>query len=194
MVRISQKGIFPKKDIYEESDAISDVQVPIHRSAHVTATDLYQALDIQLNDSPLIISCRFTFEILILLYDCLAGMRRTFRVSVCPFRVQFGSMFISSSSSSCTAFAFFENQCCSRIITELWLTCTIEILANSVRFRIRGFRATCFRSNVCHALTKPWPPHEVLLLSYKLKLEHKAAPADLQMSFKFSNEGDRGQK
>ena len=52
MVRISQKGIFPKKDIYEESDAISDVQVPIHRSAHVTATDLYQALDIQLNDSP----------------------------------------------------------------------------------------------------------------------------------------------
>ena len=34
------KGIFPKKDIYEESDAISDVQVPIHRSAHVTATDL----------------------------------------------------------------------------------------------------------------------------------------------------------
>ena len=119
-------------------------------------------------------------------------MRRTFRVSVCPFRVQFGSMFISSSSSSCTAFAFFENQCCSRIITELWLTCTIEILANSVRFRIRGFRATCFRNNVCHALTKSWPPHEVLLLSYKLKLEHKAAPADLQMSFKFSNEGDRG--
>lgn len=89
-----------------------------------------------------------------------------------PFHlwVHLSSMLMSSSRA---AFAFFWIFMSFRVesITELWQTCAIEILANSVRFRIWK---TCFRNNVCHTnqlMTTSWPSHAYLRYHYNLNLK-----------------------